>query len=79
MPVSVKLPGRDHWGAVQTVFFAGGGVQARIIQCLRRATAGRGPPRCGSGYFGRKSLSGAYHPLTPKRGRHGDGLSGRLA
>ena len=20
-----KLPGRDHWGAVQTVFFAGGG------------------------------------------------------
>jgi hypothetical protein len=23
----VKLPGRDHWGAVQTVFFAGGGVR----------------------------------------------------
>ncbi len=22
-----KLPGRDHWGAVQTVFLAGGGVQ----------------------------------------------------
>src|SRR5207244_12583653 len=22
-----ELPGRDHWGAVQTVFFAGGGVQ----------------------------------------------------
>ena len=22
-----KLPGRDHWGAVQSVFFAGGGVQ----------------------------------------------------
>ena len=22
-----KLPGRDHWGAVQTVFFAGGGVK----------------------------------------------------
>ena len=21
-----KLPGRDHWGAAQTVFFAGGGV-----------------------------------------------------
>ena len=21
------LPGRDHWGAVQTVFFAGGGVR----------------------------------------------------
>jgi uncharacterized protein (DUF1501 family) len=21
-----KLPGRDHWGAVQSVFFAGGGV-----------------------------------------------------
>ena len=22
-----KLPGRDHWGAVQTVWFAGGGVR----------------------------------------------------
>jgi uncharacterized protein (DUF1501 family) len=22
-----KLPGRDHWGAVQSVFFAGGGVR----------------------------------------------------
>jgi uncharacterized protein (DUF1501 family) len=27
-----KLPGRDHWGAVQTVFFAGGGVQGgRVV------------------------------------------------
>ena len=26
-----KLPGRDHWGAVQTVFFAGGGVQGGTI------------------------------------------------
>lgn len=27
LPQYYKLPGRDHWGAVQTVFFAGGGVQ----------------------------------------------------
>lgn len=27
LPQFYKLPGRDHWGAVQTVFFAGGGVQ----------------------------------------------------
>jgi len=28
----VKLPGRDHWGAVQSVFFAGGGVRGgRVI------------------------------------------------
>ena len=27
LPQHYKLPGRDHWGAVQTVFFAGGGVQ----------------------------------------------------
>src|SRR5438093_441609 len=27
----VKLPGRDHWGAVQTVFFAGGGVRGGTI------------------------------------------------
>ncbi len=26
LPRYYKLPGRDHWGAVQTVFFAGGGV-----------------------------------------------------
>jgi hypothetical protein len=27
-----KLPGRDHWGALQSVFFAGGGVQGgRVI------------------------------------------------
>ena len=29
---SYKKPGRDHWGAVQSVFFAGGGVQGgRVI------------------------------------------------
>jgi uncharacterized protein (DUF1501 family) len=27
----VKLPGRDHWGAVQTVFFAGGGVRGGTV------------------------------------------------
>ncbi len=27
LPRSYKLPGRDHWGKVQTVFFAGGGVR----------------------------------------------------
>jgi uncharacterized protein (DUF1501 family) len=26
-----KLPGRDHWGAVQTVFFAGGGVKVGAV------------------------------------------------
>ena len=26
-----KLPGRDHWGAVQTVFFAGGGTQGGTV------------------------------------------------
>jgi hypothetical protein len=26
LPQHYKLPGRDHWGAVQTVFFAGGGI-----------------------------------------------------
>ncbi|MDA1013518.1 MAG: DUF1501 domain-containing protein [Planctomycetota bacterium] len=25
--INAKLPGRDHWGAVQSVFFAGGGVR----------------------------------------------------
>ncbi|MDA0284904.1 MAG: DUF1501 domain-containing protein, partial [Planctomycetota bacterium] len=32
LPTHYKKPGRDHWGAVQTVFFAGGGVQGgRVI------------------------------------------------
>jgi hypothetical protein len=26
-----KLPGRDHWGMVQTVFFAGGGVRGGVV------------------------------------------------
>jgi hypothetical protein len=32
LPQYYKLPGRDHWGAVQTVWFAGGGVAGgRVI------------------------------------------------
>ncbi len=32
LPQYYKLPGRDHWGKVQTVFFAGGGVAGgRVI------------------------------------------------
>ena len=37
---SLKLPGRDHWGMVQTVFFAGGGVKGgRIIGASDRIGA----------------------------------------
>jgi len=32
LPQYYKLPGRDHWGAVQTVFFAGGGIEGgRVV------------------------------------------------
>lgn len=31
LPQFYKLPGRDHWGAVQTVFFAGGGVKGGAV------------------------------------------------
>jgi uncharacterized protein (DUF1501 family) len=31
LPQYYALPGRDHWGAVQTVFFAGGGVRGGTI------------------------------------------------
>jgi hypothetical protein len=31
LPQHYKLPGRDHWGAVQTVFFAGGGVRGGTV------------------------------------------------
>jgi hypothetical protein len=31
LPQFYKLPGRDHWGAVQTVFLAGGGVRGGTV------------------------------------------------
>lgn len=31
LPQHYKLPGRDHWGAAQTVFFAGGGVRGGTV------------------------------------------------
>lgn len=31
LPQHYKLPGRDHWGAVQSVFFAGGGVRGGTV------------------------------------------------
>ena len=31
LPEHYKLPGRDHWGAVQSVFFAGGGVRGGTV------------------------------------------------
>lgn len=31
LPQHYKLPGRDHWGASQTVFFAGGGVKGGTV------------------------------------------------
>lgn len=32
LPQHYRLPGRDHWGAVQTVFLAGGGIQGgRVV------------------------------------------------
>jgi hypothetical protein len=31
LPQHYKLPGRDHWGAVQTVFFAGGGTKGGVV------------------------------------------------
>ena len=31
LPQFYKLPGRDHWGSVQTVFFAGGGVKGGTV------------------------------------------------
>ena len=31
LPQFYKLPGRDHWGGVQTVFFAGGGTRGGMV------------------------------------------------
>ena len=29
--INTKLPGRDHWGAVQTVFIGGGGIRGGVV------------------------------------------------
>ena len=40
LPQFYKLPGRDHWGAVQTVFFAGGGLKGgRVVGSSDRIAA----------------------------------------
>ncbi len=31
LPKFYKLPGRDHWGSVQTMFFAGGGIKGGTV------------------------------------------------
>lgn len=31
LPKFYKLPGRDHWGALQSVFFAGGGTKGGVV------------------------------------------------
>lgn len=40
LPEHYKEPGRDHWGAVQTVFFAGGGVRGGTVIGKSDAVAG---------------------------------------
>jgi hypothetical protein len=40
LPQHYKLPGRDHWGAVQTVFFAGGGMQGGTVVGASDKTGG---------------------------------------
>lgn len=40
LPSAYKLPGRDHWGAVQTVWFAGGGVKGGQVIGASDATGG---------------------------------------
>jgi hypothetical protein len=42
LPQFYKLPGRDHWGLVQTVFFAGGGVRGG--QVIGASTPDGGEP-----------------------------------
>jgi hypothetical protein len=40
LPQHYRLPGRDHWGAVQSIFFAGGGVRGGTVIGSSDATGG---------------------------------------
>ena len=65
LPQFYKCPGRDHWGHVQTVFFAGGGAQGRtgrrLVRQDRRLSRHR-PANARSD--GRHDLPVAGHPPT---------------
>jgi len=53
-----KLPGRDHWGMVQSVFFAGGGVKGgQVIAPRTRSAATRPPIRRSPRAWPRRSTS----------------------
>ncbi len=81
LPASYKLPGRDHWGRVQTVFLAGGGViGGRVIGSSDRIGGNPALGPADAGRPGGDDLSLAGHPgagnLARRPGPSPSGLSG---
>ena len=67
LPPAYKLPGRDHWGRVQTVFLAGGGVVGgRVDRLVRQDRRLPGVRPADAREPGRDDLPGARHP-APRR------------
>jgi hypothetical protein len=85
----VRLPGRDHWGAVQTVFFAGGGVAGgTVIGSSDRngaypATCPQTPENLGATIYEALGLprTAAWHDPSqrPHLVYHGDPIGGLMA
>jgi hypothetical protein len=88
----VKLPGRDPWGAVQTVFFAGGGIRGGTVIGLLRQERGvsriqpANPRKHGCDYVPRPRypqdcvLAGSIRPTAlclPRRASRWLGLAGQ--
>ncbi len=82
LPQFYKLPGRDHWGAVQTVFFAGGGVRGgTVVGYVGQERRLPGQRSADAGEPGRDDLSGARpprnHGLDRRSGSPAPHLPGR--
>ena len=73
MPQFYKLPGRDHWGAVQTVFFAGGGVRGgRVVGSSDKIGGYPADRPADARKHGRDDLPGARHPCDGRLARRAD-------
>ncbi len=86
LPSSYRKPGRDHWGAVQTVFFAGGGVPGcRVIGSSDRlgaypATSPHTPEDMAATIYNALGIpaTAVFHDETsrPHNIYHGDPITG---
>ena len=65
LPEHYRAPGRDHWGAAQTLFFAGGGI-AGVVALWPRAAAVAGRLRDRGDHRGQRPFVAAWEGAGKK-------------